>query len=535
MTSGYDSGDKTPLEAVAYVSFQELATRVSHRNTGKATGDPIADKLLARIATDENLHMIFYRNLVTAAFDIAPDETMKAVADEVMQLRDARRQHGRLPEELDDHRQGRHLRPAAAPRRGRRARSCGPGRSSTAPTSAPRARRPARSWREFLAGLDAQATKFVESRERMRARMAARARRRYRCERVRPRTLPPDIAAGAARAARRVAWTAGPLGRTGQYSCGWRPGTSTRSAAGPTGSRRSWSGTTSTCWPCRRPSAGTTSSPRWCSTRSATRSRRRPLAVERRRDPVPGRAGRRRDRLPRSRPGRRRRAWTPRTEARALGATCGGVRVWSLYVPNGRTLADPHLQYKLDWLAGPAAAAAGWLAKEPEAQVALVGDWNIAPQDDDVWDMVSSRTPPTSPRRSARHSRPSWTPGSPTSSARYAPGPASTPTGTTRSCASPAARACGSTSSLGSPALAGRVDGRADRPGGAQGQGRQRPRPASSSTSPTDAGRPEPPTVAAVRRRPPSRAGSRTYLRAAPWSKSGVAAAAPRRAGSPWR
>src|SRR5690349_24951187 len=84
MTTGYDSGDKTALEAVAYVSFQELATRVSHRNTGRATGDPIADKLLARIATDENLHMIFYRNLVTAAFDIAPDLAMQAVANEVM-------------------------------------------------------------------------------------------------------------------------------------------------------------------------------------------------------------------------------------------------------------------------------------------------------------------------------------------------------------------------------------------------------------------------------------------------------------------
>ena len=44
-------------------------------------------------------------------------------------------------------------------------------------------------------------------------------------------------------------------------------------------------------------------------------------------------------------------ARTPPTEARALGATCGGVRVWSLYVPNGRTLGDPHYQYKLDWLA----------------------------------------------------------------------------------------------------------------------------------------------------------------------------------------
>ncbi len=84
MTSGYDSGDKTALEAVTYVSFQELATRVSHRNTGKVTGDPIADQLLARIAKDENLHMVFYRNIVAAALEIAPDETLRAIADEVI-------------------------------------------------------------------------------------------------------------------------------------------------------------------------------------------------------------------------------------------------------------------------------------------------------------------------------------------------------------------------------------------------------------------------------------------------------------------
>ncbi len=71
------------LQTVAYVSFQELATRVSHRNTGKACGDPIADRMLARIAADENLHMIFYRNLVNAAFDRAPDDTMVAVLQEV--------------------------------------------------------------------------------------------------------------------------------------------------------------------------------------------------------------------------------------------------------------------------------------------------------------------------------------------------------------------------------------------------------------------------------------------------------------------
>ncbi len=75
-------------------------------------------------------------------------------------------------------------------------------------------------------------------------------------------------------------------------------------------------------------------------------------------------------------------------EARALGATCGGVRVWSLYVPNGRELGHPHLAYKLDWLARLRDAGAGWLAADPQAQIALCGDWNIAPQDDDVWDMT---------------------------------------------------------------------------------------------------------------------------------------------------
>jgi acyl-[acyl-carrier-protein] desaturase len=82
--AGYDSGDKTALATLAYVSFQELATRVSHRNTGRASGCPVADQLLARIATDENLHMVFYRNLMAAALDIAPDASMTAIRDEVV-------------------------------------------------------------------------------------------------------------------------------------------------------------------------------------------------------------------------------------------------------------------------------------------------------------------------------------------------------------------------------------------------------------------------------------------------------------------
>ena len=93
----------------------------------------------------------------------------------------------------------------------------------------------------------------------------------------------------------------------------------------------------------------------------------------------------------------------PADEARALAATCGGVRVWSLYVPNGRSLDDPHLQYKLDWLARLRTAGAGWLAADPQAQVALVGDWNIAPQDEDVWDMrvFTTSTHVSPPERAA--------------------------------------------------------------------------------------------------------------------------------------
>lgn len=82
--AGYDAGDRSALSVLAYVSFQELATRVSHRNTGRASGCPLADQLLARIAADENLHMVFYRNLMAAALDIAPDDAMVAIRDEVV-------------------------------------------------------------------------------------------------------------------------------------------------------------------------------------------------------------------------------------------------------------------------------------------------------------------------------------------------------------------------------------------------------------------------------------------------------------------
>jgi len=73
-------------------------------------------------------------------------------------------------------------------------------------------------------------------------------------------------------------------------------------------------------------------------------------------------------------------------EARALGATINGVRVWSLYIPNGRSLDDPHFAYKLHWLEALRSSAQAELAKNPDLPLALMGDFNIIPFDDDNGD-----------------------------------------------------------------------------------------------------------------------------------------------------
>ncbi len=73
-------------------------------------------------------------------------------------------------------------------------------------------------------------------------------------------------------------------------------------------------------------------------------------------------------------------------EARAIGATVDGVRVWSLYVPNGRALGDPHYTYKLDWLAALTDYTRAETSARPEVPFALMGDFNIAPFDQDNGD-----------------------------------------------------------------------------------------------------------------------------------------------------
>jgi exodeoxyribonuclease-3 len=73
-------------------------------------------------------------------------------------------------------------------------------------------------------------------------------------------------------------------------------------------------------------------------------------------------------------------------EARALGVTVNDLRLWSLYVPNGRSLDDAHFTYKLDWLANLEAHARDELARNPQLALALMGDFNVAPTDADMGD-----------------------------------------------------------------------------------------------------------------------------------------------------
>jgi exodeoxyribonuclease-3 len=98
----------------------------------------------------------------------------------------------------------------------------------------------------------------------------------------------------------------------------------------------------------------------------------------------------------------------PDPDARALWATCGGVRVCSVYVPNGRELDHDHYRYKLDWL--------GRLRNHldrhhsPDEELIVLGDWNVAPEDRDVWDPAKFEgcTHVSTPEREAIAEVASW-------------------------------------------------------------------------------------------------------------------------------
>jgi exodeoxyribonuclease III len=90
-----------------------------------------------------------------------------------------------------------------------------------------------------------------------------------------------------------------------------------------------------------------------------------------------------------------------RPEARAVGATCGGIRVWSLYAPNGRTPESAHYEYKLAWYAAFRTVLEAELEHQP--QLVAAGDFNVAPTDADVWDpaVFVGSTHVTPPERQA--------------------------------------------------------------------------------------------------------------------------------------
>ncbi len=91
-------------------------------------------------------------------------------------------------------------------------------------------------------------------------------------------------------------------------------------------------------------------------------------------------------------------------EARALGGIVGdGLRIWSLYVPNGREIDHPHYAYKLRWLEALRAEGERALAEDAASRTAFVGDFNVAPLDEDVWDIdfFEGKTHVTEPERAA--------------------------------------------------------------------------------------------------------------------------------------
>ncbi len=91
-------------------------------------------------------------------------------------------------------------------------------------------------------------------------------------------------------------------------------------------------------------------------------------------------------------------------EARAMGVSVDGIRLWSLYVPNGRAIDDPHFVYKLDWLKRLNKEAQRWVEAHPGEPLALMGDWNVAPTDSDMGDptfVAGTSTHISEPERAA--------------------------------------------------------------------------------------------------------------------------------------
>ena len=83
VSTGQVPAPVSPHDGLVYLTLQELATRISHRNTGKLLGDPVGYELMARVASDENLHHLFYRDLAAAGFEADPSGMVMAAEREV--------------------------------------------------------------------------------------------------------------------------------------------------------------------------------------------------------------------------------------------------------------------------------------------------------------------------------------------------------------------------------------------------------------------------------------------------------------------
>jgi acyl-[acyl-carrier-protein] desaturase len=84
LETGYERPTLDPLRGMAYVALQEVATRAAHRNTGRYSQDPVADRIMIRISADENLHATFYRDILAAAVVAQPSATVQAVVAEIL-------------------------------------------------------------------------------------------------------------------------------------------------------------------------------------------------------------------------------------------------------------------------------------------------------------------------------------------------------------------------------------------------------------------------------------------------------------------
>ncbi len=86
MCHGFQQPIDGPAEGFVYVALQELATRIAHRNTGKLLSDPAGYEVMSRVAADENLHFLFYRDVATAAVSVDPSAMVLAMERQVREF-----------------------------------------------------------------------------------------------------------------------------------------------------------------------------------------------------------------------------------------------------------------------------------------------------------------------------------------------------------------------------------------------------------------------------------------------------------------